>query len=77
MFKRTQADIYILLSGERRVSITIFAAMEKLVEASHHSKQSVKGTISGNLLPPKEWDFFKLDLVESVDPSSGSSVPAC
>ena len=52
----------------------MFAAMDQLVKASHQLKQSVTASLSGNLLPPKERYFFKLDLVESVDPSSVSSV---
>ena len=61
-------NVDILLSVEKRVSITVFAAMDQLVKASHQSKQSVKAALSGNLLPPKKRDFFKLDFVESVDP---------
>ena len=70
-------DKDVSLSVERRVSITVFAAMDQLVKASHQSKQSVKAALSQNLLPPKGTGLLKLDFAESLDPSSGSSIPAC
>ena len=44
------------LCAERRTSITVFAAMDQLAEASHLLMQSVKATLPKNLLPPKEQD---------------------
>ena len=46
---------------------------DQLAEASHQLKQSLKTALLGNLLPPKEWDTYKLDFslsefLGSLDP---------
>ena len=64
----------IFLSAERRTSITKFISMDQLAKASHQLKQSVRTDLPRNLLPPKEWDTYKLDFsfsefLGSLDPS--------